>query len=107
MLSPQKLNAPITAECTRRQWLDPEVRQKMIEGLSKSSRRRWDDPLYHALHSEQTRSLCAKFTLKQKRMIARRYRPRCAIDGARALAREFGVHHKTILRIVSQERDLS
>jgi hypothetical protein len=101
----KKINAAITAECTRRQWQNPIIRQKMIEGISKAGKKLWDDPLYHAVRSEQVRLLNTKLRPEQREEIARRYMPRDPINGARALAKEFGLHHRTILRIVAEKSD--
>lgn len=43
----------------------------------------------------------AKLTLEQVVEIRRRYKPRCKVNGGRALAREFGCDQKTVSNIVN------
>lgn len=43
---------------------------------------------------------CAKLTAEQVVEIRRRYKPRCRVNGTRAMGREFGVHQYTISEIV-------
>lgn len=42
----------------------------------------------------------AKLTLEQVAAIRRRYKPRCRVNGTRAMGREFGVHQVTISEIL-------
>lgn len=46
----------------------------------------------------------AKLTAQDVTDIRRRYKPRCRVDGCRAMAREFGVCHKTIGEVVHNTR---
>lgn len=45
----------------------------------------------------------AKLDESKAAEILRRYKPFCPVNGAKPLAKEFGVHHNTILKLTSRE----
>ena len=50
------------------------------------------------------RNVQAKLSLEQVEQIRKRYVPRCRVNGSRALAKEFGVHHSQVGRYVSHKK---
>lgn len=108
-MTPQKRNAKVTAECTRKQWQDPDIRRKRIVGLIKASKTAWDDPLKYVLRCQKLReSRVSMFTAAQEKEIVRRYKLHkvsILTNSCKALAKEFKVDKCTIQRLLKREED--
>lgn len=72
----------------------------------------WSTPSENMLHSAHVLNNkppkgadnpCAVLTKDQRSYIKLKYQPKHKLYGARALARELGVHHKTILAVLKEE----
>lgn len=61
---------------------------------------RWEN-LRHATHKENMRNRSiTKLSDSLVQEIRSRYKPRCKTNGARAMAREFNLHHDTVEKIL-------
>lgn len=81
-----------------RNWRDPAIRARAIAGI----RRVYDDPLYYAVHVATQRRNFRRFPDERIVELKRRYVPGDRRCGARALAREFGMHPNTVYYIVAR-----